>query len=55
MANRSIIWDSLAFKHFSSAIEFIGKDSITNAERIRTEILDKIDNLATNPENAFSG
>lgn len=50
MANRSIVWDLLAFKHFSSAIEFIAKDSTTNAERIRIEILDKIDNLATHPE-----
>jgi plasmid stabilization system protein ParE len=50
MANKSIVWDSLAFQHFLSAIEFIANDSITNADRIRIEILDKVESLALHPE-----
>lgn len=50
MANKPIVWDPLALRHFSSAIDFIAKDSIANADRIRIEILDKIDNLVSHPE-----
>lgn len=50
MANKRIVWDPFALQHFSSAIEFIARDSVINAERIRVEIIDKIDGLVSYPE-----
>jgi|GEM_PF-1198075 len=50
MANKPIVWDPLVLRHFSSAIDFIAKDSIANADRIRIEILDKIDNRVSYPK-----
>ena len=39
-----------AITGFKSAINYIRKDSPQNAEKVRTDILSKIDNLAQYPE-----
>lgn len=49
MANRKIVWSKTALKQFEAAINYIGEDSIQNAEKVRREILEKIENI-TNPE-----
>ena len=50
MANRKIVWSKTALKQFEAAINYIGEDSIQNAEKVRREILEKIQNITANPE-----
>lgn len=50
MANKAVVWDALALRHFYSAIAFIAKDSVANADKVRVEILAIIDKLVPNPE-----
>ena len=50
MSNRKIIWSKTALKQFEFAINYIAEDSIQNAEKVRTEILEKIEKLVLNPE-----
>ena len=38
MENRAIIWDRVALKEFVAAIEYIARDSIQNAEIVRSAI-----------------
>lgn len=45
-----IIWDNLALKQFLELIAYIEKDSPFNAEKVRKNILLKIDTLAKYPE-----
>ena len=37
-------------RQFNKAIDYIAKDSIQNAEKVRKEILQKIEDLSDNPE-----
>ena len=50
MANRKITWAKTALKQFEVAINYIAEDSIQNAEKVRKEILDKIQKIITHPE-----
>jgi plasmid stabilization system protein ParE len=50
MADRKITWSKTALKQFEAAIVYISSDSIQNAEKVRREILEKIDRLIFYPE-----
>jgi plasmid stabilization system protein ParE len=50
MGNRKIVWPKTALKQFEVAINYIAEDSIQNAENVRKEILEKIENIISNPE-----
>jgi len=50
MANRKITWSKSALKQFEAAINYIAEDSIQNAEKVRKEILEKIEKLISYPE-----
>jgi plasmid stabilization system protein ParE len=50
MANRKITWSKSALKQFEAAINYIAEDSIQNAEKVRKEILEKIERLISYPE-----
>jgi len=50
MANRKITWSKSALKQFEAAINYIAEDSIQNAEKVRKEILEKIERLIAHPE-----
>jgi len=50
MKKRKIIWDKLALIYFSDAIRYIRKDSPNNADKVKTEILEKISELSNHPE-----
>jgi plasmid stabilization system protein ParE len=50
MENRTIIWDRVALKEFVAAIEYIAKDSIQNAEIVRSAIIKKIEATLSNPD-----
>jgi len=41
MANKKLRWDSIALKQFNEAIDYIAKDSVQNAEKVRKEIFAK--------------
>jgi plasmid stabilization system protein ParE len=43
MVNRSIRWSVTAFKQFESAILYISRDSVRNAEQVRLDILESVD------------
>lgn len=50
MGNRKITWSKIALKQFEAVINYISEDSIQNAEKVRKEILEKIQNITANPE-----
>jgi plasmid stabilization system protein ParE len=50
MTNKKIIWSKVAAKQFEVAIKYIAADSIQNAEKVRKEILEKIERLILHPE-----
>jgi plasmid stabilization system protein ParE len=50
MENRRISWDIQALKQFNKAILYIAEDSIQNAENVRGQVLEKIEELVTHPE-----
>jgi len=50
MENKTISWDKVALKQFVSAIEYIARDSSQNAEKVHSEIIEKIEALPSNPE-----
>ena len=50
MANRRISWDKQALQQCNKAILYIAKDSIQNAENVRTEIIEKVEALIDRPE-----
>jgi plasmid stabilization system protein ParE len=50
MANRRIDWDRQALRQFNKAILYIAEESVQNAENIRADIIDKIEDLLPNPE-----
>ena len=50
MVSRSIRWSVAALKQFESAILYISRDSVRNAEQVRLDILESIELLADRPE-----
>lgn len=46
----NIKWNKKAIQQFDTAITFIEKESISGAEKVKKEILAKIDALMKNPE-----
>lgn len=50
MADRTITWSKIALKQFSQAINYIEADSPQNAEKVRYDIIMKIQRLANSPE-----
>ncbi len=49
--NRKISWDKQATVQFRKAINYIREDSPQNADKVKKEILEKINQLAQWPEN----
>jgi plasmid stabilization system protein ParE len=45
-----IKWNRRAMNQFDEAIEYIENDSLANAEKVKEEILLKIDSLSQHPE-----
>ena len=50
MASRKITWSKQAVNQFNKAIDYIANDSIQNAEKVRVELLNKINALPAHPE-----
>src|ERR1700761_5219652 len=50
MSKRKIIWDKQALYYFRDAIHYIREDSPQNADKVKKEILEKINELSTRPE-----
>ena len=53
MKNRKISWDKQAINYFREAIRYIRKDSPQNANKVKKEILEKINKLPKRPEIHF--
>jgi plasmid stabilization system protein ParE len=49
MANRKISWDTQALQQFNAAINYIARDSLQGAEKVRKDILKKVDRLQMHP------
>ena len=49
MANRKISWDTQALQQFNAAIKYIARDSLQGAEKVRKDILKKVDRLQRHP------
>jgi plasmid stabilization system protein ParE len=47
---RKIIWESQALENIADALEWIGKESIQQAENVEKTILEKIYELPDSPE-----
>lgn len=50
MESRIISWDIIALKQFNKAIDYIAKDSVQNAEKVRADFLKKMEGLLKYPE-----
>lgn len=50
MKERKIRWDKPALIYFREAINYIKKDSLQNAEKVKNEILASIKELSHRPE-----
>jgi len=50
VANRKISWDIGALKEFEQGIDYIAGSSVQNAEKVRQEIVNRIEQLLDNPE-----
>jgi plasmid stabilization system protein ParE len=50
MKKRKILWDKQALHYFRDAIQYIRKDSPQNADNVKSEVLEKINELSTHPE-----
>jgi plasmid stabilization system protein ParE len=48
--HKTIIWDKNALNNFESSINYISKDSVKNAEKVKQELLLKIEDLKNHPE-----
>ena len=48
---KQIRWNRQALHQFDKAISYIEKDSISNSEKFKRDILHKIDRLLVYPEN----
>ena len=49
-SNKKIRWDEAARNSFRVAISFIRKDSVKNAEKVKKDLLMKINSLKDHPE-----
>ena len=49
MKERKILWDKQALNYFRDAIQYIRKDSPQNADKVKSEVLEKINELSTHP------
>ena len=50
MTKRKILWDKQALHYFRNAIQYIRKDSPQNADKVKSEVLEKINELSIRPE-----
>lgn len=50
MKSRLIKWDREPLSAFKAAITYIQKKSLQNSEKVKEEILNKVDELANRPE-----
>lgn len=50
MKNRKISWDKQASNYFREAIKYIRKESPQNADKVKKEVLEKINELSIRPE-----
>jgi plasmid stabilization system protein ParE len=50
MSKRKITWDKQALNHFRESIRYIRQDSPQNADKVKKEILEKINELSKRPE-----
>ena len=50
MAKMTVVWDSEARNSFKKYLEYIGKDSLQAAEKVRDDILEVISELPDHPE-----
>jgi plasmid stabilization system protein ParE len=50
MANRRLEWSRQAIRQFNKVLLFIAEDSIQNAEKVRTDVLEYIDAMVPHPE-----
>jgi len=50
MKKRKITWDKQALHYFRDSIRFIRQDSPQNADKVKKEILEKINELSQRPE-----
>ena len=50
MVNRKLNWDKIALQQFNQSINYIAQDSVQNAEKVRVEIIEKIEQLLEHPE-----
>jgi plasmid stabilization system protein ParE len=50
MTERKILWDKQALHYFRDAIQYIRKDSPQNADKVKKEVLEKINELSKRPE-----
>ena len=51
MANRKISWDIVASKEFEQGINYIAGNSVQNAEKVRQEIVNRIEQLLAIPND----
>ena len=47
---RKILWDKQALHYFRDTIQYIRKESPQNADKVKKEVLEKINELSTHPE-----
>lgn len=47
---KNVRWGKIATKNFESAIEYIRRDSIKNAEKVKSDILLQTKDIAVHPE-----
>ncbi len=47
--SRKIIWDKQAYKHLKEIYDYVKKDSLSGAQKIKTEIYAAIERLPANP------
>ncbi|HEY6899183.1 MAG TPA: type II toxin-antitoxin system RelE/ParE family toxin [Puia sp.] len=50
MSKRKIVWDKQALHYFRESIRYIRKDSPQNADKVKNEVLEKINELLKRPE-----
>lgn len=50
MADRVITWSKTSLRQFEAAINYISLDSIQNAQKVRLDILNRINQLPAHPE-----
>jgi len=50
MDKRKIVWDKQALNYFRESIRYIRQDSPQNADKVKKEVLEKINELSGRPE-----